>query len=44
VAIAGIDERTALVRSAGGGWRATGAGRVVVYVDGQEADLSALPG
>ena len=40
--LVGIDERTALVKDAGG-WRVSGAGRVEVYVDGKEADLSRLP-
>jgi cyanophycinase len=40
--LVGIDERTALIRAAGG-WRVSGAGRVQVYVDGAESDLSRLP-
>lgn len=43
LAIAGIDARTALIRSPEGTWRAAGAGSVVVYLDGEEAGLSALP-
>jgi len=41
--VVGIDERTALVRDPEGRWRAAGAGRVGIYVDGAEADLSRLP-
>ena len=41
--IAGIDARTALIRAPEGGWREAGAGEVVVFVDGEEADLSVLP-
>jgi cyanophycinase len=41
--IVGIDERTALVRDPDGGWRATGAGEVAIFVDGQPAQLSSLP-
>ena len=41
--LVGIDERTALVKDPAGGWRVSGAGRVEVYVDGKEADLSRLP-
>ncbi len=41
--IVGIDERTALVRDPAGGWRATGAGEVAIFVDGRPAELTALP-
>ena len=41
--IAGIDERTALLRSPEGTWRTAGAGEVVVFVDGAPADLTSLP-
>lgn len=41
--IAGIDERTALIRDPSGSWRVGGAGTVVVYRDGAEVDLTALP-
>ena len=40
--IAGIDARTALVRSTEGRWSVSGAGSVIVYLDGDEADLSSL--
>jgi cyanophycinase len=40
--IATIDERTALVRSAGGVWRLAGDGNVAVYVDGSRRGLEAL--
>ncbi|MGH9103790.1 MAG: Type 1 glutamine amidotransferase-like domain-containing protein [Acidimicrobiales bacterium] len=42
--VAGIDERTALLREPAGGWRVAGAGRVEVFCDGRPADLSVLPG
>jgi cyanophycinase len=38
-----IDERTALIRGAGGTWRTAGAGEVSVWVDGAEVGLDALP-
>src|SRR5205085_5176761 len=41
--VVGIDTQTALIRSAEGSWRSEGAGRVVVFVDGKEADLGVLP-
>jgi cyanophycinase len=41
--IAGVDARTALLRDPDGGWRTVGAGSVAIYLDGVEADLSALP-
>lgn len=41
--LAGIDERTALLRSPDGSWRSEGAGEVAVFVGGEPADLSALP-
>jgi cyanophycinase len=41
--IAGIDERTALIREPDGTWRVAGAGQVAVFVDGAPADLTALP-
>lgn len=41
--VAGIDERTALIRDADGSWRAEGAGQVVVFRGGDPADMSALP-
>jgi cyanophycinase len=41
--IAGVDERTALIRSPEGDWRTSGVGDVAVFVDGAPADLSSLP-
>ena len=43
--VAGIPERTALIRDPGGTWRSDGVGRVTVYLDGARADagLGALP-
>ncbi len=43
LAIVGIDEATALIRSADGGWRTAGAGDVEIFVDGAPAGLDALP-
>ena len=43
--VAGIPERTALIRDPAGSWRAAGAGKVAVYLDGTRAaeGLGALP-
>ena len=41
--VAGIPERTALIREPDGTWREAGAGRVTVYLGGEEAGLGALP-
>lgn len=41
--LAGIDERTALIREPEGTWRVEGAGEVAVFLGGDPADLSALP-
>ena len=41
--LAGIDQRTALIRTPGGEWRAEGAGEVAVFLGGNPADLSVLP-
>ena len=41
--VVAIDERTALIRGREGGWTVEGAGNVVVFVDGHEAGLEALP-
>jgi cyanophycinase len=43
LAVVGIDEASALIRSPEGEWRAEGAGAVHVFMDGQRADLSVLP-
>lgn len=43
VPIVAIDERSALIRSADGAWRAAGAGSVQVFVDGKPVDLDVLP-
>jgi len=41
--VAGVDERTALVRDPDGRWTADGAGAVSVWRDGAEVGLDALP-
>jgi cyanophycinase len=43
--VAGIPERTALIRDPGGRWSSAGAGEVVVFLDGARAEsgLGALP-
>jgi cyanophycinase len=41
--LVGVDERAAAIRGADGTWTAAGAGRVVVYVDGDERELTVLP-
>jgi cyanophycinase len=41
--VVAIDEQTALVRRPDGSWHVEGAGQVVVFVDGHEAGLEALP-
>jgi cyanophycinase len=43
LAIAGIPERTALIRESDGSWRSAGDRDVSVYLNGVEAGLEALP-
>jgi hypothetical protein len=41
--VAGVDERTALVRNGDGKWTTEGAGAVTVWRDGEELGLNVLP-
>ncbi len=41
--VAGVDDRTALIRDPDGTWRSVGAGEVAIFVDGAAQPLSALP-
>jgi cyanophycinase len=41
--VAGIDERTALLRAPDGTWRSAGVGTVRVWLGGHPADLTCLP-
>jgi cyanophycinase len=43
VPVAGIPERTALLREPDGTWRSTGQGEVTVYLDGRQGSLADLP-
>jgi cyanophycinase len=38
-----VDERTAVIRAPDGSWSVEGAGRAVVFVDGSETGIEALP-
>jgi cyanophycinase len=44
VALLAIDEQTAVIRSADGTWRVTGAGAATVWRNGVEVGLDGLPG
>ncbi len=39
-----VDEQTAVIRSPEGRWTVEGAGEALVFLDGKEAGLAALPG
>jgi len=39
-----IDEQTAVIRSPDGAWTVEGAGEAIVFLDGAQAGLEALPG
>ncbi len=41
--VAGVPERTALIRDPDGSWRQAGQGQVQVFVSGKPADFGALP-
>jgi cyanophycinase len=41
--VVGVDERTALIRDAGGSWRVEGAGGANAWRDGTEITLATLP-
>jgi cyanophycinase len=41
--VVGVDERTALIRSADGAWRVAGAGGATAWRDGAEISLATLP-
>jgi cyanophycinase len=43
VALAAIDEQTALIRSSDGSWSVDGVGEVSIYRSGEEVGLEALP-
>lgn len=43
LALLAIDEQTAVIRSPEGAWSVKGAGTAVVFLDGKEAGLEALP-
>ena len=44
IPIVAVDEQTAVVRSSDTGWSRAGVGEVKVWLNGQPADLDALPG
>ena len=43
VVVAGVPERTALIRDTDGSWRTEGEGEVAVFAEGGEQGLDALP-
>jgi cyanophycinase len=42
--IVAVDEQTAVIRSPGGEWTVEGAGEALVFLDGRQAGLEAMPG
>jgi cyanophycinase len=44
LAVVGVPERTALIRTSDGGWSQAGMGQVEVFVAGKSAGLDSLPG